>query len=211
MRILNIRPRKKAIRRMIRRARDRKAGTYRQELLDRATPAERVMRDALDRTGWRYVFQSCAVTRDDPTLYIPDFRLWPTNGKRLYVELDGGYHQQRVAYDVRRTKWLEEQKRAVVVRFTNEQVLTNVYAVLAELAKYKPALAGSKERSEVIPAPRRDRKDAIPCRVCRVTPTTTKVVTYSNGARHRVWWCIGCARQVGGNPLPREADSDEQA
>ena len=42
--------------------------------------------------------------------------------KRLIVELDGGQHVQREAYDAQRTQWLEGQGFQVL-RFWNHEVL----------------------------------------------------------------------------------------
>jgi very-short-patch-repair endonuclease len=45
--------------------------------------------------------------------------------KRLVVEVDGGQHSLRVAYDEQRTKWIEQQGFRVL-RFWNNEVLQNV-------------------------------------------------------------------------------------
>jgi very-short-patch-repair endonuclease len=48
--------------------------------------------------------------------------------KRLVVEVDGGQHSSKVAYDEQRTTWLEQQGFRVL-RFWNNEVLQNVEGV----------------------------------------------------------------------------------
>ena len=59
--------------------------------------------------------------------YIVDFVSFE---RRLIIELDGGQHSQQVAYDSKRTAWLEAQGY-LVLRFWNNQVLGDVEAVKA--------------------------------------------------------------------------------
>jgi adenine-specific DNA-methyltransferase len=54
--------------------------------------------------------------------------------KKLIVELDGGQHVERAAYDERRTRFLESQGYQVV-RFWDNDVLKNMDGVLFELAR----------------------------------------------------------------------------
>ena len=65
--------------------------------------------------------------------YIVDFC---NEHKKLIVEIDGSQHQQSIAYDRRRTEFLELRGYRVV-RFNNLEVLTNVedviQLILAEL------------------------------------------------------------------------------
>jgi very-short-patch-repair endonuclease len=48
--------------------------------------------------------------------------------KRLVVEVDGGQHNSQVAFDERRTTWIEQQGFRVL-RFWNNEVMQNVEAV----------------------------------------------------------------------------------
>ena len=60
--------------------------------------------------------------------FIADFICIPS---RLIIELDGGYHQlpnQQVS-DIERQQWLE-QHGFKVIRFTNEEVISNTERVL---------------------------------------------------------------------------------
>ena len=49
--------------------------------------------------------------------------------RRVVVELDGGQHDLAVAYDTRRTSWLESQGWTVL-RFWNNEIDCNEEAVL---------------------------------------------------------------------------------
>ena len=57
--------------------------------------------------------------------YIVDFVSFE---RRVIIELDGGQHSRQVAYDSKRTAWLEA-KGYRVLRFWNNQVLEDVEAV----------------------------------------------------------------------------------
>ena len=48
---------------------------------------------------------------------------------RLVIEVDGGQHQERVDYDIKRTLWLEQQGFRVL-RFWNNEVMNNLEEVL---------------------------------------------------------------------------------
>ncbi len=63
--------------------------------------------------------------------YIPDFVCLK---KRLVVEIDGGYHYigDQPISDEERTKYLN-QYGFEVIRFTNEEVLSNIDNVLTEI------------------------------------------------------------------------------
>lgn len=52
---------------------------------------------------------------------------------QLVVEVDGEIHQQQRDYDQARSEWLA-QREFKVIRFTNEEVLTNIEAVLHKIA-----------------------------------------------------------------------------
>jgi very-short-patch-repair endonuclease len=49
---------------------------------------------------------------------------------RLIVELDGDVHGDRADYDAQRSRWIEEHRRCRVLRFTNDEVLDAMDAVL---------------------------------------------------------------------------------
>ena len=58
--------------------------------------------------------------------YIVDFVCFE---RRVIVEVDGGQHAEQIAYDGKRTRWLEAQGYRVL-RFWNNDVLANTEAVL---------------------------------------------------------------------------------
>ena len=49
---------------------------------------------------------------------------------KLVIEVDGDTHAEQVEYDEERTKWLNEQKQYHVIRFTNDEVMRNIEAVV---------------------------------------------------------------------------------
>jgi very-short-patch-repair endonuclease len=53
--------------------------------------------------------------------------------KKLVIEVDGGQHADNTC-DVRRTQWLE-RKGYQVLRFWNNEVLSNIDGVLAVIAE----------------------------------------------------------------------------
>lgn len=65
--------------------------------------------------------------------YIVDF---VSLQNKLVIEVDGGYHEteEQKAYDANRTKVLQEIGFEVI-RFTNEEVISNVYAVRDQIKK----------------------------------------------------------------------------
>ena len=72
--------------------------------------------------------------------YIVDFA---ANVPALVVELDGDTHAYQPGYDDARTRFLEKQGYAVL-RFTNEDVISNMDGVLVKLSE---VIAGLKGRS----------------------------------------------------------------
>ena len=61
--------------------------------------------------------------------YIADFACIE---QKLVIELDGGQHQEQIAYDEQRTAYIQAQGWAVL-RFWNNDVLNNLDGVLAAI------------------------------------------------------------------------------
>ncbi|MBS1624719.1 MAG: leucine--tRNA ligase [Bacteroidetes bacterium] len=74
--------------------------------------------------------------------YIPDFVCLK---KALVVEIDGGIHNEQKEADEQRTKELNEQGFKVI-RFTNEEVISNIDSVIASIQKQLDTLP---DRGEV--------------------------------------------------------------
>jgi very-short-patch-repair endonuclease len=53
---------------------------------------------------------------------------------KLVIEVDGDTHADQTAYDVERSRWIDEQKRCTVIRFTNSDVHENLADVLDTIA-----------------------------------------------------------------------------
>lgn len=64
--------------------------------------------------------------------YIADFLCMELG---LIIELDGGQHAEQVAYDQRRSQWLESQGYTVL-RYWNNQVLQEMEAVLESVMRW---------------------------------------------------------------------------
>ena len=84
-----------------------------------------------ERKLWRYLrsrrFGDFKFRRQHPVgSYILDFACCSA---RVVVELDGGQHDLAVAYDTRRTSWLESQSWTVL-RFWHNEIDCNEEAVL---------------------------------------------------------------------------------
>jgi very-short-patch-repair endonuclease len=72
--------------------------------------------------------------------YIIDFACIE---KKLAVELDGGQHQEQIAYDDRRTAYLNSQGWRVL-RFWNNDVMSNVDGVLSSIVATLSSLPPSQ-------------------------------------------------------------------
>ena len=72
--------------------------------------------------------------------YIADFLC---EESRVIIEVDGGQHAERIELDLQRTEWMRAQGYAVI-RFWNNDVLTNIDGVLATLS---PALSQGRGRT----------------------------------------------------------------
>lgn len=110
-------------------------------LKKRATLPERTLLEALRANRYWLKFQGYFYT--DTHLYIPDFRL-ATAQYKLLIEVDGPSHQQQQAYDAARTAWLEQNRNAVILRFTNDEVMTQIEKVLEKIAEHDPLRFGEK-------------------------------------------------------------------
>jgi methylmalonyl-CoA mutase len=94
------------------------------------TEAESVLWEYLKgkQTGYSFRRQHIIGT------FIADFACL---SRKLIVEIDGGYHQlpdQQIS-DEQRTEWIEN-RGFYVMRFTNEEVIGNIEAVLNKIKQY---------------------------------------------------------------------------
>lgn len=77
--------------------------------------------------------------------FICDFA---SREKRIVIELDGGQHAQAIAYDERRTRFLNAQGYQVI-RFWNSEVLDNIDGVLIRIMQTldnTPSTSPSRKR-----------------------------------------------------------------
>ena len=54
--------------------------------------------------------------------------------KKIVIEIDGVQHNENIDYDLKRTKWLEDEGYKVI-RFWNNEVLKNIESVLEVIYK----------------------------------------------------------------------------
>jgi very-short-patch-repair endonuclease len=104
------------------------------------TQAERVLRDAIIKQGYWFKFQSWFY--DNKCLFIPDFRL-ALESQKLIIEVDDPSHEYKRGYDARRTNWMKANRNCLVLRFTNQQVLTDLESVMAEIDTWQPKKLGA--------------------------------------------------------------------
>jgi very-short-patch-repair endonuclease len=79
--------------------------------------------------------------------YIADFFC---HAAKLVVEVDGDSHDERQEYDEKRTHWMSQHKGLRVVRYTNDDVMKDLDAVLENIADWCSNVA----RPSPLPSPR---------------------------------------------------------
>ncbi len=111
--------------------------------------ARQLRRDMTDteRCLWKHLrahrFANEKLRRQEPIgPYIADF---VSHRSRLVIELDGGQHTVQVEHDRERTRWLESRGYRVV-RFWNNQVLTETESVLEAIVWRWPPLPNPPPR-----------------------------------------------------------------
>ena len=75
--------------------------------------------------------------------FIADFVCLPA---KLIIEVDGKIHENQKDYDAQRSEYLNE-KGYEVIRFTNDEVITNVDSVVEKIKKQLQVSAGSEVRN----------------------------------------------------------------
>jgi very-short-patch-repair endonuclease len=125
--------------------------------LERARRLRRDMTDA-ERKLWHALkahrFGGVGFRRQVPLgPYVVDFA---SHSARLIVEVDGGQHAEAraAAFDRTRTEWLI-QRGYRVLRFWNNDVLSNLEGVLTEIGGALPPSPPSPARGEGVTSPAR--------------------------------------------------------
>ena len=99
------------------------------QLRQQLTPAETRLWEAIRNrqlNGWRFRCQH-PVGRFIVDFYCPAYK--------LAIEIDGDIHLERVEYDAARTEQLEDYGYRVI-RFNNDEVLTNLDRVLIAIVQF---------------------------------------------------------------------------
>jgi len=124
-------PRKRITNKQFRQKRDVSV-KYAEELREKKTMWESILREALDYYGIKYIFQYPFT--NGKNIFIFDFMI-PCASTRLCVEVDGGYHRARKKQDSKRSKIIGKSGFDVI-RFWNSEVESNLdYVIGAILAR----------------------------------------------------------------------------
>ena len=108
------------------------------ELRKHQTPAESTVWQAIRNNK----FMNSKILRQHPIFYtyrqkekffIADFYC---RKLKLIIEIDGGIHEQQADYDQIRSELLAIQHDLRVIRFTNEEIIKDIDAVIKRLRKY---------------------------------------------------------------------------
>ena len=96
----------------------------------RPTEAEAVLWDCIKERQLGQAFRRQHIIGE----FIADFACIPA---KLVIEIDGGYHQmpEQQISDEQRQEWLESQG-FTVIRFTNEEVISDIDNVLETIEQY---------------------------------------------------------------------------
>ena len=108
------------------------------ELRKKQTPTEELMWDKLRNRrlkGFKFLRQHPIIVSKQngkTKFFIADFYCAE---KKIVVELDGGIHALQIEYDKERDNIMKDMG-LVVLRFTNEEVVKNVYEVMGKIKEY---------------------------------------------------------------------------
>ncbi len=109
------------------------------EMRKKPTPAEDKLWQALRRKNLDVKFR-----RQHPVYkYIVDFICLEKN---LIIEVDGKIHDYQLDKDAQRTLELEQKKGFTVIRFTNDEIISNIQAVLKKIEDVLSSLSKGEGR-----------------------------------------------------------------
>lgn len=113
--------------------RSKRADEFRNKLIEKATPAELRLKEELTKIRAFYQFQYTVIGEQKTA--IIDFCLPRKNKPKLFIELDGEYHESRLQsnLDKERTEWLLDYTDCEILRFTNKEVLTDTERVMRDI------------------------------------------------------------------------------
>ena len=108
---------------------------YAKELKE-GTPAEKVLKKAMDEEGIIYAFQKPFYSTD--RCYIADFFFVNVYGQRFIIEVDGSSHFGKEKHDLERTLFFKHNYNCTVFRFWNKRVMKHTHEVLDRILKLNP-------------------------------------------------------------------------
>lgn len=123
------------------RERSNKIQGFKFQLRKKITPAETAFRKVLRENNIKYLFQRPFHSKDFKC--IADLFL-KSDKANIVVEIDGGYHlsEGQIRKDRYRSKWLIENRKCNIIRFTNEIVLKNPNECINKLATFYLEVVG---------------------------------------------------------------------
>ena len=116
---------------------------YSANLRKKATKAELVLKDCLNKNNVKFTFQCLMVFNGGKHKYIVDFYFPKKKGDKNYhsktpgliVEVDGGYHNnpKQLAKDNEREDIIMRNRNVIFLRFSNEEVLSDPEVVYEKI------------------------------------------------------------------------------
>ena len=111
----------------------RRADNFKTQLIEKATLAELRLKDLLTKNKIFFQFQYVVISEKKTA--IIDFCLPRKNMPKLFIEIDGEYHNTTLQknIDEERSQWLLEYTDCEIIRFTNAEVLQDSERVLRDI------------------------------------------------------------------------------
>jgi very-short-patch-repair endonuclease len=123
-----------------------KASKYYRRLRENPTKHESILLNKLAETDIQFKFQ--AYFFDSEKLFFPDFLIYSRWGDKpgqvckVVIEIDGRSHLYQKEYDTRRDEWLRKNRACRIVRFTNEQIESDIDSVMKAIMNMRPRTKG---------------------------------------------------------------------
>lgn len=110
-----------------------RAKLFKNRLVREATPAEKLL---VERLKSEYiVFRFQEPVHSTHHFRIVDFWVSRLNNTPLVIEIDGSYHEEEEQKwdDKKREEWLKEMTGCEIIRFTNQEIYTDLENVIAKI------------------------------------------------------------------------------
>lgn len=110
-----------------------RAKSYKKRLVREATSTEKLLIERLENEHIAFKFQEIVISNNQ--FRIVDFWISRLNRTPLFVEVDGSYHNEEGQKwaDTKREQWLKSMTGCEIIRFTNEEIYTDLDNVIAKI------------------------------------------------------------------------------